>query len=190
MKDITFQLGTPYANEFVRFARAFIDQKNPRRLACAMAYGKIDGMTLYVRGTDGNRAFELTLPLLSASVEHGEFLLSPPAGLFDKRSAYVEVTAGADATTYRSLNDSITLSIEKGNYPNLDGVWELKPANKASEKLETYFSPSLLASSLKAFDQKRPVKLTFTTDRAPVLITQGSAKAIVLPVSNPDTAAT
>lgn len=190
MKDIVFQLGTPYANDFVRFARAFIDQKNPRRLVCAMAYGKIDGMTLYVRGTDGNRAFELTLPLLSASVERGEFLLSPPAGLFDKRSAYVEVTAGADATTYRSLNDSITLSVEKGDYPNLDSVWELKPADKANEKLETYFSPSLLASSLKAFDQKLPVKMTFTTNRAPVLITQGSAKAIVLPVRNPDKAAT
>ena len=182
MKDIVFQLGTPYANDFVRFARAFIDQKNPRRLVCAMAYGKIDGMTLYVRGTDGNRAFELALPLLSASVEHGEFLLSPPAGLFDKRSAYVEVTAGADATTYRSLNDSITLSVEKGNYPNLDGVWELKPGDKAGERLETCFSPSLLASSLKAFDQKIPVRMTFTTDRAPVLITQGSAKAVVLPV--------
>ena len=102
----------------------------------------------------------------------------------------MEVTAGADATTYRSLNDSITLSIEKGNYPNLDGVWELKPANTASEKLATYFSPSLLASSLKAFDQTRPVKLTFTTNRAPVLITQGSAKAIVLSVRNPDKAAT
>ena len=190
MKDIVFQLGVPDANEFVRFARAFIDQKSPRRLVCAMAYGKIDGMTLYVRGTDGNRAFELTLPLLSASVERGEFLLSPPAGLFDKRSAYVEVTAGADATTYRSLNDSVTLSVEKGVYPNLDSVWELKPANKASEKLETCFSPSLLASSLKAFDQKLPVKLTFTTDRAPVLITQGGAKAILLPVRNPDKAAT
>ena len=190
MKDIVFQLGTPYANDFVRFARAFIDQKNPPRLVCAMAYGRIDGMTLYVRGADGNRTFELTLPLLSASVERGEFLLSPPAGLFDKRSAYVEVTAGADATTYRNLNDSITLSVEKGSYPNLDGVWELKTADTASEKLETCFFPSLLASSLKAFDQKRPVKLTFTTDRAPVLITQGSAKAIVLPVRNPDKAAT
>lgn len=184
MKDIVFQLGTPYANEFVRFARAFIDQKNPRRPVCTMAYGRIDGMTLYVRGTDWVRAFELALPLLSASVEQGEFLLSPPAGLFDKRSAYVEVTAGADATTYRNLNDSVTLSVEKGSYPNLDGVWELKPGDKAGEKLETYFSPSLLASSLKAFDQKRPVKLTFTTNRAPVLITQGSAKAIVLPVRN------
>ena len=189
MKDITFQLGTPYANEFVRFARVFIDQKNPRRML-TMAHGKIDGKVLYVQGVDNYCAFELALPLLSASVERGEFLLSPPAGLFDKRSAYVEVTAGADATTYRSLNDSVTLSVEKGNYPNLDGVWELKPANKASEKLETYFSPSLLASSLKAFDQKLPVKLTFTTDRAPVLITQGSAKAIVLPVRNPDKAAT
>lgn len=182
MKDIVFQLGTPHANEFVRFARAFIDQKNPRRLVCAMAYGKIDDRILYARGTDGNRAFELALPLLSASVEHGEFLLSPPGGLFDKRSAYVEVTAGADATTYRSLNDSITLSVEKGNYPNLDGVWELKPGDKAGERLETCFSPSLLASSLKAFDQKIPVRMTFTTDRAPVLITQGSAKAVVLPV--------
>ena len=190
MKDIAFRLGAPYANEFVRFARAFIDQKNPRMPVCAMAYGRIDGRILYVRGTDWVRAFELALPLLSASVEHGEFLLSPPAGLFDKRSAYVEVTAGADATTYRSLSDSITLSVEEGNYPNLDSVWELKPANKASEKLETCFSPSLLASSLKAFDQKLPVKLTFTTDRAPVLITQGSAKAIVLPVRNPDKAAT
>ena len=182
MKDIVFQLGTPYANDFVRFARAFIDQKNPRMLVCAMAYGRIDGRTLYVRGTDGNRAFELALPLLSASVEHGEFLLSPPAGLFDKRSAYVEVTAGADATTYRNLNDSITLSVEKGSYPNLDGVWEIKTADTASERLETCFSPSLLASSLKAFDQKIPVRMTFTTDRAPVLITQGSAKAVVLPV--------
>ena len=190
MKDIVFQLGTPDANAFVRFARAFIDQKNPRRPVCAMAHGRIDGRILYVRGTDWVRAFELALPLLSASVEQGEFLLSPPAGLFDKRSAYVEVTAGADATTYRSLNDSITLSVEKGDYPNLDGIWELKTADTASEKLETYFSPSLLASSLKAFDQKRPVKLTFTTDRAPVLITQGSAKAIVLPVRNPDKAAT
>ena len=190
MKDIVFQLGTPDANAFVRFARAFIDQKNPCRPVCAMAHGRIDGRILYVRGTDWVRAFELALPLLSASVEHGEFLLSPPAGLFDKRSAYVEVTAGADATTYRSLSDSITLSVEKGAYPNLDSVWELKPADKASEKLETCFSPSLLASSLKAFDQKRPVKLTFTTDRAPVLITQGSAKAIVLPVRNPDKAVT
>ena len=190
MKDIVFQLGVPYANEFVRFARAFIDQKNPYIPVCTMAHCRIDGRTLYVRGTDGNRAFELALPVFSVSVEHGEFLLSPPAGLFDKRSAYVEVTAGADATTYRSLNDSITLSVEKGNYPNLDSVWELKPADKASEKLETCFSPSLLASSLKAFDQKLPVKLTFTTDRAPVLITQGSAKAIVLPVRNPDKAAT
>ena len=188
MKDIAFQLGTPDANTFVRFARAFIDQKNPRRPVCTMAHGRIDGRRLYVRGPDGNRAFELAL--LSASVERGEFLLSPPAGLFDKRSAYVEVTAGADATTYRSINDSITLSVEKGDYPNLDSVWELKPANKASEKLETYFSPSLFASSLKAFDQKLPVKMTFTTDRAPVLITQGSAKAIVLPVRNPDKAAT
>jgi hypothetical protein len=34
------------------------------------------------------------------------------------------------------------------------------------------------------------VKLTFTTDRAPALITQGNAKAIVLPVRNPDKAAT
>ena len=92
------------------------------------------------------------------------------------------MTAGADATTYRSLNDSITLSVEKGNYPNLDGVWELKPGDKAGERLETCFSPSLLASSLKAFDQKIPVRMTFTTDRAPVLITQGSAKAVVLPV--------
>lgn len=182
MRDITFRLGTPDANAFVRFARAFIDQKDTRRPVCTMAYGKIDGRILYVRGTDGNRAFELTLPLLSASVKHGAFLLSPPGGLFDKRSAYVEVTAGAEATTYRSLNDSVTLSIEKGAYPNLDGVWELKEADKAGEKLETYFSPSLLASSLKAFDQKLPVKLTFTTNRAPVLITQGSAKAIVLPV--------
>lgn len=190
MKDIVFQLGTPDANTFVRFARAFIDQKNPRRPVCAMAYGRIDGRILYVRGTDWVRAFELALPVFSASVEHGEFLLSPPAGLFDKRSAYVEVTAGADATTYRNLNDSITLSVEKGDYPSLDGVWELKPRDMASEKLETCFSPSLLVNSLKAFDQKRPVKLTFTTDRAPVLITQGSAKAIVLPVSNPDTAAT
>ena len=57
MKDITFRLGTPYANEFVRFARAFIDQKNPRRPVCAMAYGKIDGRILYVRGTDWARAF-------------------------------------------------------------------------------------------------------------------------------------
>ena len=183
MKDIVFQLGTPYANDFVRFARAYIDQKNPRRMF-TMAHGKIDGKVLYVQGVDNYRAFELALPLLSASVEQGEFLLSPPAGLFDKRSAYVEVTAGADATTYRSLNDSITLSVEKGNYPNLDGVWELKPGDRAGEKLETCFSPSLLASSLKAFDQKIPVKLTFTTDRAPVLITQGSAKAIVLPVRN------
>lgn len=181
MKDIVFRLGTPFANDFVRFTRAYIDQKNLRRVL-TMAHGRIDGKMLYVRGTDGNRAFELTLPLLSASVEHGEFLLSPPGGLFDKRSAYVEVTAGADATTYRSLNDSVTLSIEKGDYPNLDSGWELKPANKASEKLETYFSPSLLASALKAFDQKLPVKMTFTTNRAPVLITQGSAKAIVLPV--------
>lgn len=181
MKDINFRLGTPFANDFVRFARAYIDQKNPRRMF-TMAHGKIDGKVLYVQGVDNYRAFELALPLLSASVEQGEFLLSPPAGLFDKRSAYVEVTAGADATTYRSLNDSITLSVEKGNYPNLDGIWELKTADTASEKLETYFSPSLLASSLKAFDQKRPVKMTFTTDRAPVLITQGSAKAIVLPV--------
>ena len=182
MKDIAFRLGTPYANEFVRFARAFIDRKNPRSPVCAMVYGKIDGMTLYVRGTDWVRAFELTLPLLSASVEHGEFLLSPPAGLFDKRSAYVEVTAGVDSTTYRNLNDSVTLSVEKGVYPNLDGIWELKTADTASEKLETCFSPSLLASSLKAFDQKIPVRMTFTTDRAPVLITQGSAKAVVLPV--------
>jgi len=190
MKDIVFQLGTPDANTFVRFARAFIDQKNPRRPVCTMAHGRIYNGVLYVRGTDWVRAFELALPLLSTSVEHGEFLLSPPAGLFDKRSAYVEVTAGADATTYRSLSDSITLSVAKGDYPNLDSVWELKPADKASEKLETCFSPSLLASSLKAFDQKRPVKLTFTTDRAPVLITQGSAKAIVLPVRNPDKAVT
>ena len=190
MKDIVFQLGTPDANTFVRFARAFIDQKNPYIPVCTMAHGRIDGRRLYVRGTDGNRAFELALPLLSASVERGEFLLSPPAGLFDKRSAYVEVTAGADATTYRRLSDSITLSVERGDYPNLDSVWELKPADKASEKLETCFSPSLLASSLKAFDQKLPVKMTFTTDRAPVLITQGSAKAIVLPVRNPDKAAT
>lgn len=182
MKDIVFQLGVPDANEFVRFARAFIDQKSPRRPVCAMAYGRIDGMTLYVRGTDWARAFELTLPLLSASVEHGEFLLSPPGGLFDKRSAYVEVTAGVDSTTYRNLNDSVTLSVEKGVYPNLDGIWELKTADTASEKLETCFSPSLLASSLKAFDQKIPVRMTFTTDRAPVLITQGSAKAVVLPV--------
>ena len=189
MKDIVFQLGTPDANMFVRFAKAYIDQKSLRQVL-TMAHGKIDGKMLYVQGADSHRAFKLALPLLSASVEHGEFLLSPPAGLFDKRAAYVEVTAGADATTYRSLNDSVTLSVEKGDYPNLDSVWELKPANKASEKLETYFSPSLLASSLKAFDQKRPVKLTFTTDRAPVLITQGSAKAIVLPVRNPDTAAT
>ena len=50
MKDIAFQLGTPYANEFVRFARAFIDQKNPRMPVCAMAYGRIDGRILYVRG--------------------------------------------------------------------------------------------------------------------------------------------
>lgn len=190
MKDIVFQLGVPDANEFVRFARAFIDQKNPRRPVCTMAYGRIDGRVLYVRGTDRKRAFELALPLLSASVEHGEFLLSPPGGLFDKRSAYVEVTAGVDSTTYRNLNDSVTLSVEKGVYPNLDGIWELKTADTASEKLETCFSPSLLASSLKAFDQKRPVKLTFTTDRAPVLITQGSAKAIVLPVRNPDKAVT
>ena len=189
MKDITFQLGTPYANDFVRFAKAYIDQKSLRQVL-TMAHGKIDGKMLYVQGADSHRAFKLALPLLSASVEHGEFLLSPPGGLFDKRSAYVEVTAGADATTYRSLSDSITLSVEKGDYPSLDSVWELKPADKASEKLETYFSPSLLASSLKAFDQKRPVKLTFTTDRAPVLITQGSAKAIVLPVRNPDKAAT
>ena len=27
MKDIAFRLGTPYANEFVRFARAFINPK-------------------------------------------------------------------------------------------------------------------------------------------------------------------
>lgn len=183
MKDIVFQLGTPDANTFVRFAKAYIDQKSLRQVL-TMAHGKIDGKMLYVQGADSHRAFKLALPLLSASVERGEFLLSPPAGLFDKHSAYVEVTAGADATTYRSLNDSITLSVEKGDYPNLDSVWELKPANKASEKLETYFSPSLLVSSLKAFDQKRPVKMTFTTDRAPVLITQGSAKAIVLPVRN------
>lgn len=189
MKDINFRLGTPFANDFVRFARAYIDQKNLRRVL-TMAHGRIDGKMLYVQGADNYRAFELALPLISASVEQGEFLLSPPSGLFDKRSAYVDVTAGADATTYRSLNDSITLSVEKGDYPNLDSVWELKPANKASEKLETYFSPSLLASSLKAFDQKLPVKLTFTTNRAPVLITQGSAKAIVLPVRNPDKAAT
>lgn len=189
MKDITFQLGTPFANDFVRFARAYIDQKNPRRMF-TMAHGKIDGKVFYVQGVDNYRAFELALPLLSASVEQGEFLLSPPSGLFDKRSAYVEVTAGADATTYRSLNDSITLSVEKGNYPNLDGVWELKPGDKAGERLETCFSPSLLASSLKAFDQKLPVKMTFTTNRAPVLITQGSAKAIVLPVRNPDKVAT
>ena len=189
MKDIVFQLGTPDANTFVRFAKAYIDQKSLRQVL-TMAHGKIDGKMLYVQGADSHRAFKLALPLLSASVEHGEFLLSPPGGLFDKRSAYVEVTAGADATTYRSLSDSITLSVEKGDYPSLDSVWELKPADKASEKLETYFSPSLLASSLKAFDQKLPVKLTFTTDRAPVLITQGSAKAIVLPVRNPDKAAT
>ena len=87
MKDIVFQLGTPDANTFVRFARAFIDQKNPYIPVCTMAHGRIDGRRLYVRGTDGNRAFELALPLLSASVERGEFLLSPPAGLFDKRSA-------------------------------------------------------------------------------------------------------
>lgn len=190
MKDIVFQLGVPDANEFVRFARAFIDQKSPRGPVCAMAYGRIDGMTLYVRGTDWVRAFELTLPLLSASVEHGEFLLSPPGGLFDKCSAYVEVTAGVDSTTYRNLNGSVTLPVEKGVYPNLDGIWELKTADTASEKLETCFSPSLLASSLKAFDQKIPVRMTFTTDRAPVLITQGNAKAIVLPVRNPDKAAT
>ena len=190
MGDIVFRLGTPDANKFVRFARAYTAQKNPRRPVCTMAHGKIDGKMLYVRGTDWVRVFELALPLLSASIEQGDFLLSPPGGPFDKRSAYVEVTAGVDATTYRSLNDSITLSAEKGVYPNLDSVWELKAADKASEKLETYFSPSLLASSLKAFDQKLPVKLTFTTDRAPVLITQGSAKAIVLPVRNPDSAAT
>ena len=189
MKNSVFQLGTPDANKLVRFARAFIDQKNPRRVF-TMAHGKIDGKMLYVQGADGYRAFKLALPLLSASIEQGEFLLSPPSGLFDKRSAYVEVTAGMDATTYRNLNDSITLSVEKGDYPNFDSVWELKAADKASEKLETYFSPSLLASSLKAFDQKLPVKMTFTTDRAPVLITQGNAKAIVLPVRNPDKAAT
>ena len=183
MKDIVFQLGTPDANAFVRFARAFIDQKNPRRPVCTMAHGRIDGRVLYVRGTDWIRAFELALPLLSASVEHGEFLLSPPAGLFDKHSAYVEVTAGADATTYRSLNDSITLSVEKGDYPNLNALLDTDMNNaKGRDPLTIYFSPSLLASSLKAFDQKLPVKMTFTTDRAPVLITQGNAKAIVLPV--------
>jgi|GEM_PF-4822139 len=79
MKDIVFKLGTPFANAFVRFARAYIDQKNPRRMF-TMAHGRIDGKMLYVQGADNYRAFELALPLLSASVEHGEFLLSPPAG--------------------------------------------------------------------------------------------------------------
>ena len=145
MKDIAFRLGTPYANEFARFARAFIDQKNPRRPVCTMAHGRIDGRILYVRGTDWVRAFELALPLLSASVEQGEFLLSPPAGLFDKRSAYVEVTAGADATTYRSLNDSITLSVEKGVYPNLDSVWSSNPGIRQARSLKPIF--------LRAFSQ-------------------------------------
>ena len=190
MKDINFRLSTPLANDFVRFARAYIDQKNLRQVL-TMVHGKIDGKMLYVQGADNYRAFELALPLLSASVEQGEFLLSPPSGLFDRRSAYVDVTAGADATTYRSLNDSITLSVEKGDYPNLGALLDTdRNSAKGSDPLTIYFSPSLLASSLKAFDQKLPVKLTFTTNRAPVLITQGSAKAIVLPVRNPDKAAT
>nr|DAX73656.1 MAG TPA: hypothetical protein [Caudoviricetes sp.] len=145
MKDIVFRLGTPYANEFVRFARAFIDQKDTRRPVCTMAHGRIEGRILYVRGTDWVRAFELALPLLSASVEHGEFLLSPPAGLFDKRSAYVEVTAGADATTYRSLNDSITLSVGKGDYPSLDSVWDSKRRIGQARNLRPVF--------LRAFSQ-------------------------------------
>ena len=181
MKDIVFRLSTPFANEFVRFAKAYIDQKNPLQVL-TMARGKIDGKMLYVQGADSHRAFELALPLLSASVEQGEFLLSPPAGLFDKRSAYVEVTAGADATTYRSLNDSITLSVEKGVYPDIGALLAARMGKTESEPLTIYFSPSLLASALKAFDQKVPVKMTFTTGLAPVLITQGSAKAIVLPV--------
>ena len=71
MKDIVFQLGTPDANTFVRFARAFIDQKDTRRPVCTMAHGKIYNGVLYVRGTDWVRAFELALPLLSASAALG-----------------------------------------------------------------------------------------------------------------------
>lgn len=188
MKDINFQLSTPFANEFVRFAKAYIDQKN-RLQVLTMAHGRIDGKMLYVQGTDRNKVFELALPLLSASVEHGEFLLSPPGGLFDKRSAYVDVTAGVEATTYRSLNDSITLSVEKGTYPDLSArLADFRDKANESEQLTIYFSPSLLASALKAFDQKVPVKMTFTTDRAPAFITQGCANVMVLPVRHKEDA--
>ena len=162
-------------NKMQDFAKQFAAKKGETRPILEYIKLTITGDTAKAEALDGYKAGCILLNL-SSSEGDGTILL-PITKKLKKSDIFAAITELEEEIEIRTATEASIYRKPEGDFFDTSKVY---PEDEPAEVFG--FNPNLLADALKAFKDKKVVKIEYRGATKPLIIKSDTAKALVLPV--------
>jgi DNA polymerase III sliding clamp (beta) subunit (PCNA family) len=165
-------------NKMQDFAKQFAAKKGETRPILEYIKVTVKGDTAKAEALDGYKAGYITLSIDDCKAE-GEILL-PVTSKLKKSDVFAAITDLGNEIEIRTATGASIYKKPEGEFFDTSKVY---PEDEPAEVFG--FNPNLLADALKAFKDKKAVKIEYRGASKPLIIKSDTAIALVLPVRLP-----